>query len=249
MEIEKNIPKIRVCIRKRPLMNREIKKGYKDIIQVENNSEVLLRELRVKLDLTKYIEEHYFKFDLAFSENKTNGEVYEHAIKPLVEFFLQEGKSSCFAYGQTGSGKTYTMMGNRNNSGLFELASRDIFHWKNQIDKKYKILISYFEIYCGKLYDLFNEKNLLQVREDKYQNINVIGLNKIEIDDPANLVELIQYGNSLRVTSQTGKNEDSSRSHAILQFHLILGKKRKGLFSFIDLAGNERGGDTYGHDN
>ena len=23
---------------------------------------------------------------------------------------------------------------------------------------------------------------------------------------------------------------------------------KKGLFSFIDLAGNERGGDTYGHD-
>ena len=40
---------------------------------------------------------------------------------------------------------------------------------------------------------------------------------------------------------------DSSRSHAILQLRVFDGKKKKGLFSFIDLAGNERGEDTYGH--
>ena len=49
------------------------------------------------------------------------------------------------------------------------------------------------------------------------------------------------------MTSTTGKNLDSSRSHAILQLRIKKKKKNKGLFSFIDLAGNERGEDTYGH--
>jgi kinesin family protein 2/24 len=34
-----------------------------------------------------------------------------------------------------------------------------------------------------------------------------------------------------------------------LQFRIYEQKKKRGLLSFIDLAGNERGGDTYGHDN
>ena len=39
MEIEKprKISKILVCIRKRPLTKKEIKKGYKDIIEVVND--------------------------------------------------------------------------------------------------------------------------------------------------------------------------------------------------------------------
>lgn len=58
---------------------------------------------------------------------------------------------------------------------------------------------------------------------------------------------MIEKGNLDRVTSTTGKNTSSSRSHAILKLELV-SSERKGLFSFIDLAGNERGGDTYGHD-
>ena len=59
---------------------------------------------------------------------------------------------------------------------------------------------------------------------------------------------MISLGNSIRVTSTTGKNSDSSRSHAILQIYINQNGKQKGLLSFIDLAGNERGADTYDHD-
>ena len=61
------------------------------------------------------------------------------------------------------------------------------------------------------------------------------------------MFQYINKGNSIRVTSSTGKNLDSSRSHAILQLRIKRKGKKKGLFSFIDLAGNERGEDTYGH--
>ena len=51
-----------------------------------------------------------------------------------------------------------------------------------------------------------------------------------------------------RTTGQTGANDDSSRSHAILEINLKQAKKVVGKMSFIDLAGSERGADVSGAD-
>ena len=99
MEIESNIPKIQVCIRKRPLTKKEITKSEKDIVEVKSSDEVYIKEQKVKLDLTKYVEEHFFKFDLAFDERMTNLDVYRKAVLPIVNFAIKGGKVSCFAYG------------------------------------------------------------------------------------------------------------------------------------------------------
>ena len=59
-------------------------------------------------------------------------------------------------------------------------------------------------------------------------------------------MEIINYGTSIRVTSQNGTNNDSSRSHAILQIALKPKNKTSkvhGKLSFIDLAGSERAAD------
>ena len=47
MEIESNIPKIRVCIRKRPLTRKEVAAGEKDIMEVRRPDEVFIRELKL----------------------------------------------------------------------------------------------------------------------------------------------------------------------------------------------------------
>ncbi|KAA3455680.1 kinesin-13A-like [Gossypium australe] len=77
--------------------------------------------------------------------------------------------------------------------------------------------------------------------------------------------EYIERGNAARSTGSTGANEESSRSHAILQLVIkkhpeIKESKRKndgdeskpgkvvGKISFIDLAGSERGADTTDND-
>lgn len=248
MEIESNIPKIRVCIRKRPLTKKELTKSERDIVDVKGDDEVTIKEQKVKLDLTKYVEEHLFKFDLAFNETMNNSDVYRSAILPIVNFAIKGGKVSCFAYGQTGSGKTYTMIGDSKNEGLYLLAARDLFKFIRSNNEGCHINVSYFEIYCGKLYDLLNSRKKLHAREDAKSNINIVGLKSFEVEDADKLFEVINYGNSVRVTSTTGKNMDSSRSHAILQIYIMQNKKQKGLLSFIDLAGNERGADTYDHD-
>lgn len=203
---------------------------------------------RLKLDLTKYQEEHYFRLDSVFDEKRTNLDIYNNAVKPIVEFALAGGKVSCFAYGQTGSGKTYTMIGDAKNPGLYLLSAEDIFEYLSESSEGKTIAVSYFEIYCGKVFDLLNNREKLVVREDAKQNVNVVGLTRHQVLDADGLFQKITNGNSVRVTSQTGKNNDSSRSHAILQIYVIFKGKISGTMSFIDLAGNERGEDTKDHE-
>lgn len=82
--------------------------------------------------------------------------------------------TTVFAYGQTGSGKTHTMMGNpkREINGMYLLAARDIFHLLDQEDFQGIILyVSFYEIYCSKLFDLLNKRKILNCREDAKQKV------------------------------------------------------------------------------
>ena len=135
--------------------------------------------------MTKYIEEHAFTFDGSFDEHCSNEYVYERTVKPLVNFSFEKGNVTCFAYGQTGSGKTHTMIGNsaKKVDGLYILAARDIFAKLETPEfEKLGILVSYFEIYCGKLYDLLNKKELLHARVDAKQRVNIVGLKQYKVD-------------------------------------------------------------------
>ncbi|RKP11857.1 P-loop containing nucleoside triphosphate hydrolase protein, partial [Piptocephalis cylindrospora] len=237
--------KIRVCVRKRPLSKKEMAKGESDIIQVHSRRSMTVAEHRVKLDLTKFTEEHKFTFDEVFEMDESNEEVYKRTALPLVQYVFEGGKATCFAYGQTGSGKTHTMLDIR--SGLYILAAQDIFYLLGQPDFAHLTAhVSFFEIYQGQLYDLLNNRKKLFAREDGKQKVQIAGLQEFEIGNVDNLLEAFEYGTGNRSTGSTGANADSSRSHAILQIALKFrdnSKKVQGKFSFIDLAGSERGAD------
>ena len=99
--------KIRVAVRKRPINSKEKSQGQLDVATVNTAGRaVTIHEPKVKVDLTKYVESHRFCFDEVFDENGTNEEIYAATCKPLIPFFLNKGKATCFAYGQTGSGKS-----------------------------------------------------------------------------------------------------------------------------------------------
>ena len=153
-----------------------------------------------------------------------------------------------FAYGQTGSGKTHTMMGNpsREINGMYLLAARDIFHLLDQEDFQGILLyVSFYEIYCSKLFDLLNERKMLHWREDARQKVRIQGIQEKLISNVDELMQVIDFGLSERTTGVTGANLDSSRSHAVLQISLKLEhNKTFSKMSFIDLAGSERGADT-----
>ena len=252
-KMETTKQKIIVAIRKRPLSKKENNKNEKDIIKINPPNTLIVKELRLKVDLTKYIEEHNFNFDAVYDETITNEKLYKSLLQPLILNAFNKSKVSCFAYGQTGSGKTFTMMGDIKNNipGLYLLAANDIFYLlKNGKYSHLIVGISFFEIYCGKAYDLLNDRDLCYIRVDAKENVNIVGLNEKIINNTESLMNLINYGMSVRITGQTGMNDNSSRSHAILQISLRDRDTRKmyGKMNFIDLAGSERGADVKDQD-
>ncbi|KAI9014188.1 P-loop containing nucleoside triphosphate hydrolase protein [Hyaloraphidium curvatum] len=243
--------RIRVCVRKRPLNRKELKRKETDITAILGRRNLIINEPKTKVDLTKYIEQHSFIFDEVFDETHGNDEVYRRTAKPLVEYTFTGGKATCFVYGQTGSGKTHTMMNPTN--GLYLLAARDMFQaLKTSTHSHLVAYVSFYEIYQSQLYDLLNGRNRIFAREDGKNQVCIQGLNEQKVESVDQLMATFEYGNASRSTGTTGANDDSSRSHAILQIclrHRSNPKRLHGKFSFIDLAGSERGADRGDADN
>ena len=246
------ISKIRVIVRKRPANHREYAQNDIDIISAQNKNTIIVKELKNKVDLTKYIEEHKFTFDRAYDENSSNQLIYNDMLKPMIEAAFNKTKITCFAYGQTGSGKTYTMLGNnhiKNDNGpqvpgLYLLSCIDLFNFLQQ-NPNLELWVSFYEIYCNKLFDLLNNKNILQAREDGKGNICIVGLLEKQTKNIEELLDIIDFGLNSRTVGITGANLDSSRSHAILQINIKTKEKEiYSKISFIDLAGSERAVDT-----
>lgn len=242
---------------------REAQSQQQDVVFCRNN-QVIVREPKLKVDLTRYVEEHNFLFDQSFDEHVTNEQLYDACVRPAIDAVFSGAKCTCFAYGQTGSGKTFTMMGPHKRQtegaadseitpGIFLLAARDLFHGLNAKEFGHLgIHVAFYEIYCGKLFDLLNNRQLLHARENARSNVVIVGLQEDPVRNAQDLMEVIDIGLASRTTGVTGANVDSSRSHAILQISLRDNRakdndgkfKEHGKISFIDLAGSERGADT-----
>ncbi|KAL0457412.1 UNVERIFIED_CONTAM: Kinesin-like protein KIN-13A [Sesamum latifolium] len=262
---ENNVAKIKVVVRKRPLNKKELARKEDDIVTVYDDAYLTVHEPKLKVDLTAYVEKHEFCFDAVLDEHVTNDEVYRNTVEPIIPTIFQRTKATCFAYGQTGSGKTYTMqpLPLRAAEDLVRLLHQPIY--RNQ---RFKLWLSYFEIYGGKLFDLLSDRKKLCMREDGRQQVCIVGLQEFEVSDVHIVKEYIEKGNAARSTGSTGANEESSRSHAILQLAVkrhpeVKESKRNnninegnesrsgkvvGKISFIDLAGSERGADTTDND-
>ncbi|XP_039057773.1 kinesin-like protein KIN-13A [Hibiscus syriacus] len=254
---ENNVAKIKVVVRKRPLNKEEISRKEDDIVTVRENV-LTVHEPKLKVDLTAYVEKHDFCFDAVLDEHATNDEVYRETVEPIIPIIFQRTKATCFSYGQTGSGKTFTL------KPLPLRAAQDLVRYLHQpvySNQKFKLWLGFYEIYGGKLYDLLSERKRLIMREDGKQCVCIVGLQEFEVSDVQIVKEYIERGNAARSTGSTGANEESSRSHAILQLVIKKHSKAKvskrnndrkeskagkvvGKISFIDLAGSERGADT-----
>ncbi|XP_045440711.1 kinesin-like protein KIF2C isoform X2 [Pipistrellus kuhlii] len=245
--------RICVCVRKRPLNKQELAKKEIDVISIPSKCLLFVHEPKLKVDLTKYLENQSFCFDFAFDETASNEVIYRFTARPLVHTIFQGGKATCFAYGQTGSGKTHTMGGGLSgkaqnaSKGIYAMASQDVFLMKSQ--PRYRnlgleVYVTYFEIYNGKVFDLLNKKAKLRVLEDGKQQVQVLGLQEHLVNCAEDVIKMIEIGSACRTSGQTFANASSSRSHACFQVLLRAQGRVHGKFSLVDLAGNERGADT-----
>jgi len=258
--------RIKVIVRKRPMSKSENFSGGMDIIHpldYGSYGKALVYQPKTRVDLTKEVDTVPFAFDNIFDESSTNIGIYNRSLRNLVEPFFEGQWATVFAYGQTGSGKTYTMMGSNitgvnagtatmdeSNLGLYYLAALDIFEMIKLPEYSHlNVRVSLFEIYGGKLFDLLNDRKQIKCLEDSKGKVCFPGLTEHAVHAPEHVMHFIEQGSENRSTGTTSRNADSSRSHAVLQIKLVKSAGRKGTvehgrFSFIDLAGNERGADT-----
>jgi len=273
---------LRICVavRKRPLNKREIAKKDNDVITIPNKDHCLVHVPKTKVDLTKYLDNQTFKFDYTFDERASNDLIYRYTAAPLIETIFNGGNATVFAYGQTGSGKTFTMGGDLSSAktdyshGIYAQTARDIFHRLSlpQYRSTVEAYVTFYEIYCGKVFDLLNNKKRLRVLEDQKGLVQVCDRKEQQVKSVQDVLNIIQHGMGIRTSGTTAANANSSRSHAVLQIILkstcanSVGStipassyrnnnhnnpavarrllKEVGKMSLIDLAGSERGKDT-----
>ena len=237
--------KIFVCVRKRPISDKEIENGEIDCVSALN-PKLCIYDCKMKIDgYTKYIDTNEFYFDNVFNENEDTELIYQCTIEPTLPLLLKGGIVTCFAYGQTGSGKTFTMKGIQDDAidSLFYVFNN------NNLKKKFNFFVSFFEIYSGLLYDLLNNRNKVTALEDKNQKIQIYGLEEKQVNSPKKKKKIIDFANTVRTTHNTVTNETSSRSHAICNFIIKDAKSKNSddvfaKLTLVDLAGSERATET-----
>ena len=198
-------------------------------------------------------------YDYILPPETTQEQMNEKVAKKTVLDFTDGYNGTIFAYGQSGSGKTYSMLGHesildnlsadKNNElyGIIPRAVFQIFDILNEFTRngtKWKLTLSYIEIYNEKIKCLLSKKDGLKIREDPHDGFIIPEKDTIDCLSPSNIFEGIKLANKNRATGATNQNEHSSRSHAILQLQLIYnsidGQVRKSFLSLVDLAGSER---------
>ena len=101
--ISNNIPKskiskLRVVVPKRPANHREFAQNDIDIITTEGKNTIIVKELKNKVDLTKYIEEHKFTFDRTYDDKSSNQMIYNEMLKPMIEAAFNRTKITLFCF-------------------------------------------------------------------------------------------------------------------------------------------------------
>jgi len=128
-------------------------------------------------------------------------------------------------------------------SGMYTLASYDIIELLNEYEGL-ELHVSFYEIYCGKLFDLLNKRTKVECREDSRGRVQIANLTEKHVTTIEQIMDTIHTGLKSRTSGTTGANAESSRSHAILTYFIKHSGKLFSKMSFIDLAGSERGADV-----
>ena len=267
--------KMLVALRSRPLLARELEDSNYKTISVINNETVSITipteyistekgkyyfHGEKKIKVTK-VKEATFKFDFAFDSGATQTDVYQLTTANLVKQVINGFNATVLAYGATGTGKTYTMVGEGEKWGIMVRSISDLFKIINQDkekEKKFVIKISYVEIYNEIIKDLLsdnfnnnNNKSQLEIRTDPQKGVVLQGASFKKVTNESDAYKLIMRGNKHRTEKPSINNENSSRSHAILQIYLeveqqqtnnlsINKEKTFGKFVLVDLAGSEK---------
>ncbi|CAM9257796.1 unnamed protein product [Lampetra planeri] len=185
-------------------------------------------------------------------------DIYDDAVRPLVDSVLQGFNGTIFAYGQTGTGKTYTMLGDSrepDKKGIIPNSFQHIFtHISRSQNQKYLVRSSYLEIYQEEIRDLLRKDNnkRLELKENMDYGVYVKDLSSVVTKNATEIEHVMHMGDQSRSVGFTNMNERSSRSHAIFVITVECSEEgpdgedhiRVGKLNMVDLAGSERQSKT-----
>jgi len=232
---------IRVFVRVRPMNEKEK--------QAEPSGEPTItfaEDCKVSVFEATQSRRKWFEFDKAFQPKVSQQEVFEE-VKPLATSVLDGYNVCIFAYGQTGSGKTFTMNGTADNPGLNVRVLTELFKEREERSLEMDIRISLMvtEIYNETIKDLFvTKQKKLDVKQNPDGSNTVPGLTELAVASVEDVMKAMKEAQANRTVMSTDMNEESSRSHSIVQVRTVnVSKKDKreyvGKINLIDLAGSE----------
>eukprot|EP00978_Attheya_sp_CCMP212_P009324 scaffold22023_cov47-Attheya_sp.AAC.1 len=213
------------------------------------------------VDPTKGIRE--FEFDHVHTDETEQAKVYTSSVSRLVCDFINGYTATCLVYGMTGSGKTHTMFGPTLDDtfwssaesgymqGIVPRACSDIFdilqYRKDNLNltMEAKLSVSYIEIFGNDINDLLKGGNLCGQNRASAHRYVLSGAADEPVRNNADVIHILQKGETQKRKAATAMNERSSRAHSIF----ILSLSQKCLDSGItvnsklfltDLGGNEQ---------
>lgn len=209
----------------------------------------------------------YWSFNKDDSNFATQATVYEELGKTLLNHAISGFNNCIFAYGQTASGKSHSVLGDMHDSeqrGLLPRIVEGLFQHFSELPEgtTCKCLVSFIEIYNEQIRDLLtpngysamgsNRKSMmkgggdvkLEVRQHAVLGTYIPGLVESAAGSCNEVLDLIDYGTTIRSVGETAMNQNSSRSHCIFTFKTTVvepsGQAKMSQTHLVDLAGSER---------
>ncbi|CAH6780270.1 Kif4a [Phodopus roborovskii] len=227
----KGIP-VRVALRCRPLVSKEINEGCQTCLSfVPGEPQVIVGT------------DKSFTYDFVFDPSTEQEEVFNTAVAPLIKGIFKGYNATVLAYGQTGSGKTYSMGGaytaeqeHESTIGVIPRVIQLLFKEINEkCDFEFTLKVSYLEIYNEEILDLLcpsrDKASQINIREDPKEGIKIVGLTEKTVLVASDTVSCLEQGNNARTVASTAMNSQSSRSHAIFTISVEQRKKNDKCFS------------------
>lgn len=262
---------IKVAVRVRPFVQRELDLNTPLCVKMESNSVILL-DAENKPERTFNYDHCFWShsgFDTSsdgyhFPENKASPYadqklVYGKIGQEILNNAIQGYNCCLFAYGQTGSGKSYSIFGYGANRGIVPIICEELLsgkHLVNDDKRSFSLTVSMLEIYNERVQDLLvpvgrRPREGLKIREHPKIGVFVEDLKKVPATSYAEIEEIIASGNKNKTLGATLMNATSSRAHTIICIDLVqteetLVKKtqKSSQINLVDLAGSEKVGKT-----
>jgi kinesin family member 5 len=139
-------------------------------------------------------------------------DIFEKAMKTIVEGVMEGFNGTVFAYGQTSSGKTHTMTGiidSAEQRGVIPRMVKFIFEkiGNSPSEIEFSVKVSMIEIYMEKIRDLLDPtKTNLKVHEDKAKGIYIGDVTETYVGEETEVYDIMKLGNDNRSIGYTDMN-------------------------------------------